>query len=141
MDPRGTRGIINTTIYNKIHWFAGSLGQITRILQEIMKKNTWNIRHLVDESCPRNPATQHIILKIVGFLITTWFAWSHRDHNKVTNKQRSNKSTKSIKTLKLYMAVWWKSRVKNDIGRFIRYFKQRKISNIYFVHQLVKKCE
>ena len=35
------------------------------ILQEIIKK-TWNIRHLVDE--PFVPATQRIILKIVGFV-------------------------------------------------------------------------
>ena len=41
---------------------------LQRILQEIMKKkNTWNIRHLVDESFV--PATQRIILKIVGFLL------------------------------------------------------------------------
>ena len=31
------------------------------------KNNTWNIRRLVDEAFV--PATQHIILKIVGFLI------------------------------------------------------------------------
>ena len=39
---------------------------LQRILQEIMKKNdTWNIRHLVDETIVL--ATQRIILKIVGF--------------------------------------------------------------------------
>ena len=37
------------------------------ILQEIMKKNTWNIRRLVAESFV--PSTQRIILKIVGFLV------------------------------------------------------------------------
>ena len=38
-----------------------------RFLQEVMKKNnTWNIRHLVDESF--FPATKRIKLKIVGFL-------------------------------------------------------------------------
>ena len=38
-----------------------------RTLQEIMKKkNTWNIRPLVDESFVQ--ATQRIILKIVGIL-------------------------------------------------------------------------
>ena len=38
-----------------------------RILQGIMKKNnTWNIRRLVNESF--DPATQSIILKIIGFL-------------------------------------------------------------------------
>ena len=40
---------------------------LQRILQEIMKKNnSWNIRHLVDESFV--PVTQYIILKIVGFI-------------------------------------------------------------------------
>ena len=33
------------------------------------KNNAWNIRHLVDELFV--PATQRIILKIVGFLVTT----------------------------------------------------------------------
>ena len=32
-----------------------------------LKNNTWNIRRLVDESFV--PATQRIILKIVGFMI------------------------------------------------------------------------
>ena len=43
---------------------------LKRILQEIMKKsNAWNIRHLVDESFI--PATQGILLKIVGFYYGT----------------------------------------------------------------------
>ena len=42
-------------------------GFLQRILQVIMKKNsTWNIRRLVNEMI--DPATQHIILMIVGFL-------------------------------------------------------------------------
>ena len=34
------------------------------------KNNAWNIRRLVDESFV--PATQHIILKIVRFLVNSW---------------------------------------------------------------------
>ena len=42
-------------------------GFLQRILQGIMKKNnTWNTRCLVNESF--DPATQSIILKIIGFL-------------------------------------------------------------------------
>ena len=41
---------------------------LQRIMQEIGEKNnTWNIRRLVDESFV--PATQRIILKIVGFQV------------------------------------------------------------------------
>ena len=46
-------------------------GFLQRILQEIMKNNnTLNIRRLVDETII--PSTQHIILKIVGFLISKY---------------------------------------------------------------------
>ena len=53
---------INPTIFNIIHWVAGSMGP-----RNYEKNNTWNIRRLVDESFV--PANQRIILKIVGFYV------------------------------------------------------------------------
>ena len=37
------------------------------VLFSIYQNNTWTIRHLVNETI--NPAAQHIVLKIVGFLV------------------------------------------------------------------------
>ena len=64
-----------------IHWVAGliiSLGlyrdlhdqasKLPTVLFSIYQNNTWNIRRLVNETI--GPATQHILLKIVGFLVT-----------------------------------------------------------------------
>ena len=48
-------------------------GFLQRILQEI-KKNTWNIRHLVNETII--PETKRIILKIDGFIIHTCYQFS-----------------------------------------------------------------
>ena len=68
----------NPTIFNIIRWVTGSLGPTIKIkslecpesIRNYEKNNTWNIRHLVDESFvpEHNPVTQHIILKIVGFV-------------------------------------------------------------------------
>ena len=44
---------------------SGLSGQQPTVLFSIYQKNTWIIRHLIDETI--NPATQRIILKIVGF--------------------------------------------------------------------------
>ena len=43
------------------------------------KNNTWNIRRLVDESFV--PATQRIILKIVGFQLKTIEDWTRKGAN------------------------------------------------------------
>ena len=47
---------------------ALSPSQQPTVLFSIYQNNTWTIRRLVDET--NDPATQRIILKIVGFLIS-----------------------------------------------------------------------
>ena len=58
-DQQGVRALKTLYFYKK------KINKLKGILQEIIKKNTWNIRCLVDETIV--PSTQHIILKIVGF--------------------------------------------------------------------------